>query len=1039
MPTHTTDGDVRQRILTLAALFDSEFSINWLQELSRDKSQLIMEELDRGLKKKWLGSERPGFYFFSDPQAQIGLKGSLPPKEREGLHRRITEILLKEALEDPEKIGILAQSLLNIENDVNGCRRLLEEGKAQQRRDRQHEALSYYTKAIEDLGRLRGQEADWLLLEATIEYAKVSMTETDPSQAISFVRKALGRAKDRDFLPYRALLKMHLAKHEWIRSEFASAMMNFEEGWTLASEITDEKMKQSANLLSAFFLFWQGRFREALDLCEEIAPEIDRIPHFGFPLLQRPVPGMCLVFRGQISQGLGMVRSTITTARKSKNTRIVCFSECSMGAIHIEIGRFSEAVEILESALEKTEDGQHIYIRIAVLMLLAHANLELGRSEPATVALAEFQELSSSAHIGLSHFASILQLCGAMEQGKLPRLEGFDIERKISDALSSPNVYMKGMAYRHRALMAKRAGRPDREVVEAYDNALEWLEVSGHEIAMAKTKLELAGEYFELGDEKQARSIGGPAIAFLLAINRDLVPKELLHLERNLRTSEDLLKEIFRLGQELATIRDGKSLVGRIISTANRFTGAERGAIFLVEKDPDRIVLRASKNLTSEDIASPNFNDSMKVIMETSRSGEGRETAFDSAAEKKQPAGDFVGSCICVPMILRNNAFGVLYHDHLDSKKGFKSADLEVLNYFAAQAAIAMDNAQAYKTLEEVVEKQKEEKRYYREQYLENLSFDDIVGKSPAIKEVFHHIESVAATDTTVLILGETGVGKELVARAIHRHSRRKNKPFIRVNCSAFSENLISSELFGHEKGAFTGAFKRLVGRFELADGGTLFLDEIGDVPREVQIRLLRVLQSREFQRVGGRETLRSDFRLLAATNRDLEKEAEAGRFRRDLFFRLNVFPIRVPALRERKEDISRLTYHFLAIHSKKLGKTIETISRSDLAKLAAYNWPGNVRELENIVERGVILSSGPNLRVPEAGVNVQDGDSISVVSTLEENERTHILRVLRKTRGKLSGRGGAAELLDVHPNTLRHRIKKLGIQKSDRTFFSEK
>ncbi len=1029
--------DAHQRILSLAALFDGEFSIDWLQELSGDKPLLILEALDLDNKKKWLQSERPGFYIFIDPQRQIDLKTFLPAEKMEGFLCKITEILLNEAPEGPEKNRILAKSLLKIDNDVIGCRRLLAEGTIMRKQYRLHEALGYYNKAIEDLGRLKGKEADRLLLEATIEYSKVSMTETDSTLAVSTIRKALKRAKARDLIPYRALLKMHLAKHEWLRSDLESAMINFEEGSALAGEIDDERFQRSIHLLSAFFAFWLGRFREALNYYEKFAPEIDHIPRVGFPLLVRPVPGACLVFCGAISQGLGMVRTAINNARKSNNTFVTCYAESSMACIYNEIGRFNEALEFFESSLEKTENGRHFYIRLGNFLGIAYANLKLGKTERAVAALQQFQELNRHAQIYFSEFPAIMDLCWSMEQGELPLLDGFCLKQEISNSMRNPNVFVKGMGYRYKALIKKRAGELSREVIREYNNALEWLEISGNKISIAKIKLELAVEYLEMGDEEHARTVAGPPISFLLTVNRNLIPKELLYLEKEMQSNQDMLKDIFRLSQELVTIRDNRELAGRIISTANRFTGAERGAIFLVEKDSERVVLRASKNLTPEDVASPGFAPSMKIIAETIHASEGRVIEFESPAEKDSSAGDFVCSCICVPMILKNDSFGVLYHDNLVFRSAFKESDMEMLDYFAALAAIAIDNAQVYTALEEMVEKQEEQKQYYKEQYLEVKSFENIVGKSPAIKKVFHHIESVAETDATVLILGETGVGKELVARAIHRNSPRKANPFIRVNCSAFSENLISSELFGHEKGSFTGAFKRSAGRFELADGGTLFLDEIGDIPPEVQVRLLRVLQSGEFERVGGNETLKSDFRLLAATNRDLEKEVQSGQFRQDLYFRLNVFPIHVPPLRDRKEDISLLAYHFLNIISKKLGKTIETISKNDLEKFMAYNWPGNIRELENIIERGVILSSGANLQIPDSGFKAPDKRVYSVGVTHEENERTHILRVLQKTAGKVAGTDGAAEILNIHPNTLRYRMKKLGIKKSDHMFIT--
>ena len=297
---------------------------------------------------------------------------------------------------------------------------------------------------------------------------------------------------------------------------------------------------------------------------------------------------------------------------------------------------------------------------------------------------------------------------------------------------------------------------------------------------------------------------------------------------------------------------------------------------------------------------------------------------------------DNIFSRICVPMILRDKTVGVLYHDNRLLSSAFKASDLELLSYFAALAAFALDNASAYEEIKRLNQKLSEETRYYKEEHLSTLHFEDIVGESSAIKSVLSKVDQVTGTDATVMITGETGAGKELVARAIHRHSGRRDRPFIRVHCSALPESLIPSELFGHEKGAFTGAAQRRLGRFELADGGTLFLDEIGDLSLDIQVRLLRVLQSKEFERVGGNETLSSDFRLVVATNCDLEKKVKEQKFRADLYYRLAVFPIYVPPLRERKEDIPLLTHYFLQIYSQKRGKRFSTAIQDQLRSVGA-------------------------------------------------------------------------------------------------------
>jgi DNA-binding NtrC family response regulator len=312
----------------------------------------------------------------------------------------------------------------------------------------------------------------------------------------------------------------------------------------------------------------------------------------------------------------------------------------------------------------------------------------------------------------------------------------------------------------------------------------------------------------------------------------------------------------------------------------------------------------------------------------------------------------------------------------------------------------------------------------------------EILGASPAVKGLLEQIGLVAATDSTVLILGETGTGKELVARAIHDHSSRRDRPLVKVNCAALPRELVESELFGHEKGAFTGATQQRRGRFELADGGTLLLDEVGELPLEAQAKLLRVLQEHEFERVGGTRSLRTDVRVIAATNRDLGRQVDAGAFRSDLYYRLNVFPLALPPLRERREDIPGLVRHFVARAARKLGKPLAGASPAFLTRAAAYDWPGNVRELENAVERAAILARGPLLE-PDGALPVGAGAAAESrpptradPASLEAVERDHILRVLEQTRWVIEGKQGAARVLGLHPSTLRARLQKLGIDR---------
>jgi formate hydrogenlyase transcriptional activator len=363
----------------------------------------------------------------------------------------------------------------------------------------------------------------------------------------------------------------------------------------------------------------------------------------------------------------------------------------------------------------------------------------------------------------------------------------------------------------------------------------------------------------------------------------------------------------------------------------------------------------------------------------------------------------------------------------------FRTEDVQLIHQVATQLAVAIENRRTAAEIDLLKQRLGEERSYLEGHTRSEGQFPEIVGDSAALRQVLDQVATVAASEATVLILGETGTGKELVAHAIHRMSRLKDGPFIKVNCAAIPTGLLESELFGHEKGAFTGAISRKIGRIELAHGGTLFLDEVGEISTELQPKLLRVLQDQEFERLGSNHTVKVKVRVVAATNRNLPESIAQGEFRSDLFYRLNVFPIRVPSLRERREDIPLLIRHFVHKFARRMDRYIETIPKETMKALMQWDWPGNIREIENLMERSVILSEGNALRVPLSELRAQsksrtaEGDR-----TLDTAERQHIIRVLRETRGVLSGPDGAARRLGLKRTTLQSKMQRLGIKRED-------
>jgi formate hydrogenlyase transcriptional activator len=409
----------------------------------------------------------------------------------------------------------------------------------------------------------------------------------------------------------------------------------------------------------------------------------------------------------------------------------------------------------------------------------------------------------------------------------------------------------------------------------------------------------------------------------------------------------------------------------------------------------------------------------------------------EPVAQERDKNGIRYSSC-SVPLISRDRVLGTLGVRRNDP---FSVQDISFLKQVAGPVAIAVENAMAYGRIAELTDKLAREKVYLEDEIRSELNFDEIIGKSEALRTVLQQVETVAPTDSTVLICGETGTGKELIARAIHDLSSRANNAFVKLNCAAIPTGLLESEMFGHERGAFTGAIAQRIGRFELASRGTVFLDEIGEIPLELQPKLLRVLQEREFERLGSSRTLKSDARLIAATNRDLAEMVADHEFRADLFYRLNVFPIVLPPLRDRREDIPLLVRHFARQFARRMNRAIDTIPSETMSVLVGYHWPGNIRELQNLVERAVILSTGAVLNVPlrdlqsqpqtAAPTNAPVNGKPRKIETLEDVERRHVLETLVATDWVVGGPKGAAVLLGLKRSTLQVRMEKLGIRRA--------
>ncbi len=545
---------------------------------------------------------------------------------------------------------------------------------------------------------------------------------------------------------------------------------------------------------------------------------------------------------------------------------------------------------------------------------------------------------------------------------------------------------------------------------------------------------------------------------FIMALSEDITQRK--QAEAALRKSEEKNRILLQINNAIITNLNQQALLHSISEALHPVFPFDRCAITLYQPERDSFRFLA--------VEGELHSDYFQTGLEFGRDETCGSWVFehlrplvrrDLEKEQQYPnerrlAAEGIRSMCVVPLALQGECIGLLSLVN-QQKDRYSDEDAMFLQEVANQVALAIQNMQSFQEIDNLKARLEKENVYLREELRTEHNFEEIVGNSPALLKVLHAVDQVAPTDSTVLIYGETGTGKELIARAIHSRSVRNGRALVNVNCSAISAGLVESELFGHTKGAFTGALERRIGRFELAHGGTIFLDEIGELSLETQVKLLRVLQEHEFEPVGSSRSIRVDVRVIAATNRDLREAVQAGRFRSDLFYRLNVFPIELPPLRERRSDVPQLVAFSISRFSKRLGKKIDGVSRESMENLVNYPWPGNVRELQNVIERAVVLSVGPTLRLDRdlmplaASTKAMEGpdteaadtdasehgkadrESPKLLLTLDEIDRNHILAALQHTGGVVDGPKGAAKILNLHPNTLRHRMDKLGIKGS--------
>ncbi|MCD4721684.1 MAG: sigma 54-interacting transcriptional regulator [Desulfobacula sp.] len=1017
--------------LTIFALLPPPISLDTFVEFNKLSPVTILNSLDNLIKKEWICCYEPsgiGHYALCLPEkAYTILKFAKKQKIDLQSQALINHIENSDSSDTEKKLTIT-----NICYYSDICYKpdyILKAAEHCQKIGATEAATAYYSLILDSLKTDDCcDQNDWCIyIDAVLGIVSSHGHRTPLGQQRQLLSRALKFSKKLNDPARLCRVDLHLAQVAKREGDYEQSGKLNQEAWEIAKKLNNENLYRQAALFTSDFLFWQGYISEAVKRYEDAIGDLEQFPADAPTLIGCATLGWCYGICGQTARGISLIEEVRKKAKKQKFFHVIRYTDIMSVLTLFDARRLKEAEIFLNNFFSnpKKDFGNYeLWAGYASKAFILYTQNDLqGCYEYQTKAYNKSKEFGWFHHRGPWNF----DYMAALEDAGLIH-PAMNYESEVNRLNDWPDIYMKGVGLRYQAQRMLKEGLSLDTILPKLEKSIELLTESGAKIELAHAQILLARLKIKVGIETQARDLLNEAWLVVSGINPTLFPQELKPYVEEDQKEDYFLSILFDVGDAIGTVRSHKRLLERIINLVLKVTKAGRGGIFLFGQD-NELSLMASRNLDIAILESQEFKLSYNMVNEVFQKG--REITYEGdTADQNEPQHFGTGWRIAFPIKRQDHILGVIYLDN-DLLWAIPPKEcLLVLKVIASQVAVALENAEAYEEIARLKERLEDETRFYREEFdcLPNNS--DIIGKSNIIQDVLIQIKKVSPTDSSVLIVGETGVGKELVAKALHRQSNRRDGPFIPVNCAALDPGLIASELFGHEKGAFTGASRLRRGRFELADGGTLFLDDIDTLPSEIQAKILRTLQEKEFERVGADKTISSNFRLLAATNQNLEEMIEKGLFRRDLYFRLKVFPIHIPPLRERKKDIPLLALHFLDQLNNKFGKKIKGLKKHHINKLLDYEWIGNVRELKHIMERAVILSEGENLELPDlipARRNEIPDDNIM---TMKDMERKHVLKALKQCGGRVSGKGGAAEILDIKPTTLYARIRKLEIHK---------
>lgn len=888
-------------------------------------------------------------------------------------------------------------------------------------------ALQCELSAIELLKRQKpSKDRDKLFISSVIGlsgiYIRISQAHPEIITLLRVAKKlALGMGDKRSSV----IIDLHLGRYYFMSNKLSETLDALHKAVKELDGLMDDDMRDQAGQFVGLYYYLQGKYSEASEHLEKAVHTSSNTISGSTDNIQLLFYAFSCACTGQFHKAIGILDAGWRRAFSRSEFEQAFHARAILGYILLMCGRTDEALDHLKASRSHEWKNPNAFGRWITEAGFALESFRSGCIRESYDILRAL--LSEDFHIRQYPVPAFFEMLAEFDRRKYPAIKDLSYEQERLRILKGPNVHLKGAAFRIMAQNAASSSPANPLIARYLSESEKNLVLSGDPVELAKTYAEFARYYIRRQKKEKASDYAIKAWENFSGLGDIYLPDDIKHLltgdskSRPINTvRDDITARLIKMIGDIIPTYDSESLFEKVLSATAGFFNAERSALFFFTKGPANApTLKASQSISKDEVDAPPFRSALSLIFSARK-------ARVPLCKKLIDKNGAERTALCIPVEAGPDSDGVMYFESFLIEGAITDPSGSVPGLLMDMASDALKKIMGLEAARNMINSLPE-KNMHRSR---NSSDDEIIAKSSVMTGMLSELDKVASTDASILVTGETGTGKELIARRIHNKSKRNGGPFITVNIAGIPETLIESELFGHEKGAFTGADSRYIGRIEQAHTGTLFIDELGEIPISVQIKLLRVLQDGTFNRLGGGRSIKSDFRLVTATNKDIEAEIEKGGFRRDLFYRINTFHIRVPPLRERQTDIVLISETFIRRFTKEFNKPPVELTREQEEALENYPWPGNVRELRNVIERSILLSerNSINLALPVMQ-DQQNKDIFSGTPTLDELQRRYIKQVIEMAGGRISGKNGASAILGMKRTTLNARMKKLGIR----------